>query len=101
MGNLVLVQKLNRPIGGYWDGGMKDTFTWRIDGVAGKDKKGVFVKVGSWDANHWFNVSQGKTDKETFGNVKRKLQALLAKANRKEQFAENFLTCTFELKEAA
>jgi hypothetical protein len=101
MGKLVLVQKLNRPIGGYWDGGTKDTFTWRIEGAAGKDKKGAFVKVGSWGANHWFHVSKGKTDKATFGNVKRKLQAMLAKSNRKEKIVENALSCTFELKEAA
>lgn len=68
-----LVQTLQQPVNGYWDGGAKQTFNWRIDSEPKTDNKGQFVKVGSWDANYWFNVALGKTDKATLGNARRRL----------------------------
>lgn len=74
MGQLSLIQVFEKPICGYWDGGAKKEFEWRIEWHAhGIDKKGTFVRVGSWDANHWFNVAIGGTEKQTLGNARRKL----------------------------
>jgi hypothetical protein len=68
-----LKQTLNHAISGYWDGGLKTTFFWKIDGIPQTDKKGSFVRVGSWEANHWFNVACGKTEKQTLANARRRL----------------------------
>lgn len=88
MTELCMVQKIDRKISGYWDGGGKDTFEWCIEKHhGGHDKKGTFVRVGSWDANHFFNVQLGKTDKQTLANARRKLQAGCARERVK---------CTFE-----
>ena len=69
-----LRQTLAEPVNGYRDGGKKQVFEWEIDRFhGGKDKKGVFCRIGSWAANHWFNVSQGKTEKQTLANARRHL----------------------------
>jgi hypothetical protein len=70
-----LIQILDEPVSGYWDGGAKRRFEWEIEGTgkAGRDKRGEFVRVGSWDANLWFNVAKGKTEKMTLSNIRRKL----------------------------
>jgi len=74
---LILVQKLDKAYPGYWDGGSKQVFHWSIEHRhAGRNKKGEFVRVGSWDANTWFHVALGKTDKATLGNARRHLQAV-------------------------
>lgn len=73
---MVLIQTLERPVHGYWDGGAKDTFEWSIQGRPQKDKDGKYVKVGSWAANFWFHVKVGKTEKYTLANARRKLQAI-------------------------
>ena len=100
---MILIQKLNYKINGYWDGGPKDTFEWYILPFGGgRDKKGEFVKVGSFEANHWFCISKGKTEKATLGRVKTKLRTMIAKHNARN-FARNDynnpLECTFELRE--
>lgn len=69
--------KLKKPIGGWWDGGLKDTFDFKIDGNPKRDSKGWFVKVGSWRANYWFHVAVGRTDKETLRNAKARLRSML------------------------
>jgi len=72
---LKLMQKFSKPISGYWDGGQKQTFFWEIDTHSvNKDKKGYFVKVGSWEANCWFMVSLAKTEKITLSYAKKRLQ---------------------------
>lgn len=73
---MVLVQTLERPVHGYWDGGAKQVFEWSIQGRPQKDKDGKYVKIGSWSANLWFHVSVGKTEKATLANARRKLQAI-------------------------
>jgi hypothetical protein len=74
---LILVQKLDKPYPGYWEGGPKQAFEWRIERhFGGTDSKGKFVRVGSWCANHWFYVAVGKTDKATLGNARRHLRAI-------------------------
>jgi len=71
---LILRQTFERPISGYWDGGSRQTFDWNIEHHhCGKDAKGEFVRVGSWSANHWFNVSLGKSDKQTLSYARGRL----------------------------
>ena len=81
-----LIQKLEREIGGYWDGGSRSVFSWFIDGPAKSDKKGQFVRVGSMDANYWFHVALGKTEKMTLANARRKLMAMARKSGLKATF---------------
>jgi hypothetical protein len=72
---MYLKQTLKNPVNGYWDGGAKQEFEWRVHHhCVGQDKRGKFVKVGSFDANHWFHVSLGKTEKETLRNAMRHLR---------------------------
>jgi hypothetical protein len=83
---MVLIQTLEKPVYGYWDGGAKQVFRWSI--TPGSTCKGSqlddpsfkpdrrYVKVGSWGANFWFYVAKSKTDKQTLGNARRKLQAI-------------------------
>lgn len=67
-----------------WDGGAKDTFYWKID----KPWSGTEVsRVGSIEANHFFDIKTGKTDKATLSNAKRHLAALMKKRG---------IECTFE-----
>jgi hypothetical protein len=74
---LILVQKLGKAYPGYWDGGPKQIFEWRIEHLRrGRDSKGEYVRIGSWCANHWFHVAVGKTDKATLGNARRHLRAI-------------------------
>lgn len=87
---LTLMQTFNQPISGYWDGGPRREFCWRIDGTPRQDTKGQFVRVGSWAANHWCHVACGKTDKQTLGNLRRRLSMRAKRAGR---------TCTFEYRE--
>ena len=82
-----LIQKLEKKIGGWWDGGAKDTFEWTLEGSPRQDAKGQFVRVGSWDANHWFHVAAGRTEKQTLGNARRHLSAT---------FRRRGLACSFE-----
>jgi len=84
---MILRQTFSRAIGGYWNGGPKSVFDWGIDGHEGQDKKGTFIRVGSWTANHWFHVAKGKTDKQTLSNARRRLQASARKSN---------IECSFE-----
>ena len=90
MANIILRQTLDRPIWGYWDGGEKSVFTWRIEGRPAHDSRGHYVRIGSWAANHWFHVALGKTDKLTLANARRRL---LAAAKR------HGVTCKFDYKE--
>ena len=72
---MILRQTLETPVQGYWDGGKKQVFDWEEEAHGGgKDEKGVFVCIGSFSANHWFCVAQGKTEKQTLGYAKRYLK---------------------------
>ena len=73
---MILRQKLDHPVNGYWDGGEKDTFDWEIDGSSKSDEKGIFVEIGSWAANHWFHVALSKTEKLTLRNAMFHLRAV-------------------------
>ena len=81
---LRLKQTFALPISGYWEGGAKSVFYWRIEGRPSTDSRGVYVRIGSWSANHWFHVAKGKTDKLTLSYAKHRLQAITR------------IPCTFE-----
>lgn len=70
-----LVQILDEPVYGYWDGGKKQRFDWEITNVF-EDDKGGFVRIGSWAANMWFCVALGKTEKLTLSYAKKHLKAI-------------------------
>jgi hypothetical protein len=74
---LVQVFEEARPAG--MRGYPSHEFHWNIEPYRyGCDARGPYVRVGSWEANRWFHVSKGETDKQTLGNARRKL-ALLAR----------------------
>lgn len=69
-----LITTLQKPVWGYWDGGKKDTFEWIIDPtLPGKGK----TIVGSWEANYWFEVKTGKTERQTLSHALRSISASL------------------------
>lgn len=70
---LYLRQKLAEPISGWWDGGAKDTFNWFVDEY--QSRRQGWTIVGSYDANHWFHVEPGASEKGTLGNARRALGA--------------------------
>ena len=70
---MILRQIFEHPVSGYWDGGPKTIFDWKIDGTVREDAKGKYIKIGSWAANYWFHVAVGKTEKATLGNARRRL----------------------------
>jgi len=74
-----LKQTLDKPINGFWDGGSKSTFIWSIEGSPATDSKGQYVRIGSWEANHWFHIALGKTIKLTLANARRRLSAGMRK----------------------
>lgn len=73
-----LVQTLEKPMSGYWDSGAKRTFEWKIDPcfVPNWAKVGLYVRVGSWEANHYFTVKRGKTERLTLSYAKQHIQAI-------------------------
>jgi hypothetical protein len=74
---MILRITLEKAIGGYWDGGNKQVFNFDISPFEHSDKNGVFVRVGSWEANSWFHVSKGKTERLTFSHAIKHLRPLL------------------------
>ena len=78
-----LIIKLKKATSGFWKGGAKRIFSWGIDGKPQKDKHGYFIKIGSWEANDWFNIGCGKskvqTNRQILTNAKTKLLKSLAK----------------------
>ena len=68
---MILRQTLAHAVNGYWDGGPKRVFNWSID-CAFTDGKS---RVGSWEANHFFETKTGKTEKQTLSYARRHLQA--------------------------
>ena len=73
---MILRQTLDKPHFGYWDGGDKQVFDWSIEGHIEADSIGKFVRISSYDANHWFSVAVGKTDKLTLSYAKLHLRAV-------------------------
>jgi len=70
-----LKQTLPKAVYGYWDGGAKKVFRWRINSQPLIDTKGFYVRIGSWEANYWFHVAVGRSVKDTLANAKRRLRA--------------------------
>ena len=77
-----LVITMKEPVSGFWDGGSKKIFEYEIQGEPKKDSQGEFVKIGSWEANYWFHVAKGKTDKYTLSYAKKHLLANMKRNGR-------------------
>jgi hypothetical protein len=76
---MIMRQTLPEAVGGHWDGGPKKQFDWMIQGIRHSDKDGEYIKVGSWEANQWYNVAVGKTERATLANARRRMPAELRK----------------------
>ncbi len=88
MPKMILRQTLPEPINGYWNGGKKQVFDWEI-GKIQQDSKGYFARIGSFSANRWFHVAQGKSDKQTLSYAKKHLQkTVIGKASKFEYILE-------------
>ena len=74
---MILRQTLKKKVNGYWDGGPKDIFDWSIQGSPAKDSEGEYVKIGSFNANHWFHVAKGKTERLTLSYAMCHLRSML------------------------
>ena len=88
-----LIQTFSQPI--YqpttFDGGPKKEFIWTLDyRRQGQDSEGKFIRVGSYDANTWFNVPLEKTERDTLAHAARRLGDLAARAGKR---------CTFTYQE--
>lgn len=87
---LKLVQTFEEPQPGGYSGTPTREFRWKIIGQPQTDSRGRYVRVGSWAANFWCHVAVGKTDKQTLGNLRRRLSAYLRRSSVK---------CTFSYRE--
>ncbi len=77
---------LGRPMSGYWDDDMKSPFHFQINGHPQHDARGAYIRIGSWEANHWFHVAMGKTVKATLGNARRRLTQRFRHAGQHPRF---------------
>lgn len=73
---MILRQTFEQPVSSIMFGGPHKSFDWTIDSQPKEDKKGLFVRVGSFSANYWFHVSLGKTIKQTLGRAKTHLETI-------------------------
>lgn len=85
MGKMILRQTLDHAVNGYWDGGAKRRFDWSIDRIFPDGKS----RVGSWEANHYFEVKTGKTEKLTLAAAKAHLKAVTSVPSTFEYIEEN------------
>lgn len=69
MKRLTLRQTFEQPVHGALASGPYKTFDWAIQSSGYSN----YTKVGSWEANYWFHVKTGATEKETLGNARRSL----------------------------
>lgn len=78
--HMKLIQTFDQAIHGFWDGGPKSRFEWIIEGTPKQDFKGKYIVcIGSFEANFWFHVSAGKTERRTLGNAERYLRKKIKK----------------------
>ena len=78
---------LNKKIGGFWDGGEKNFFTFSL-GKVQKDSKGEYQRIHGWESNQWFHVAKGKTDKQTLSNAFRFIKGKMKKS--KDIFIQHY-----------
>ncbi len=88
---MILRQTLKHATTGYWDGGAKKVFDWRIDREYSDGKS----RVGSYDANHYFEVKTGATEKATLGNARRHLSRTTSIASTFEYIDEETQTYNY------
>ena len=72
---MILRMTVERPIYGYWDYGEKATFDFFFENLPREDKRGKYIRVGSFAMNCYCHVALGKTPKATLGNLRRRLRA--------------------------
>ncbi len=77
---MILKMTLPEAISGYWDGGKKKIFNWEIERIF-KPSDTAFERVGSFEANHWFWVRKGKSDRATLANARRSLVSKFKQAS--------------------
>lgn len=65
MSRLALEVTLVTRINGYWNGGLKDTFTLELIRDIRKDATGYYQRIDCFQANCWFHVGAGKTKPQT------------------------------------
>lgn len=83
---MILRLMLDQSVVGYWDGGPKATFDFRIDGPPQHDTRGRYIKVGSFGMNQWFHCALGRTVKATLSNARRRLVARLKRMGLRGRF---------------
>jgi hypothetical protein len=69
---LKAVVEFETPIDGPWNGGRKSVFEFKpkVDPTKGKPA----IRWGSFGANYWFSLNQGKNLKSHLTGVRRKLR---------------------------
>ncbi|SRR6266487_2578121 len=71
---LLLRVTLEKAVNSYeWDGGKMQVFDWEVQHEYSDGKS----RVGSIDANRWYEVATGRTEKETLCNAKKHIRAIL------------------------
>ncbi len=68
---MILRQTLEYPIDGYWNGGKKQVFDWRV----AHNFSDARSRISCWTANHYFEVATGNTEKLTLSYAKQHLKA--------------------------
>lgn len=81
---MILRQTFSKAINGYWDGGPKKVFDWEVDEY--QTRRQGWTIVGSIEANTWFHVEPGQTEKATLGNARRALNARAKRAGEECSF---------------
>jgi len=79
---MILRITLEKPISGFWDGSNKSVFDWTIE----EKRANAYARVGSWEANYWFTVKLGKTDKQTLSYALRSIGKSLSKKGLKYNY---------------
>jgi len=84
---MILRVILEQKVQGYWDYGPKDTFDWEIEPSFHPNPG--YSRIGSFEANHWFTVKTGKSEKQTLANAKRHLRKTCRFPIKSMEYIEN------------
>jgi hypothetical protein len=64
--------RFEKPVNGYWDGGMRSGGVFEEDRFHKLDDD--HICFGSWMLNFFFNVKKGRSEQETISRAKRYLK---------------------------